>query len=133
MIAAIADTHAVVWYLLDDSRLSVGAGAFIEAAAQHGNAIGVSSITLVEITYLTEKGRIPPQTLDQIATAFQSVDSVLVDVPFDLRVALALPQIPWSAVPDMPDRIIAATALYLNVPVISRDGKIQASNLQTIW
>lgn len=133
MIAAIADTHAVVWYLFDDSRLSVEAGAFIEVSAQRGNAIGVSSITLVEIIYLTEKGRIPPQTLDLIATAFQSADNVLVDVPFDLGVALVLPQIPWSVVPDMPDRIIAATALYLNVPVISRDGKIQASNLQTIW
>ena len=29
--------------------------------------------------------------------------------------------------------IVAATAVYLGVPVISRDGKIRASNLQTIW
>jgi len=36
-------------------------------------------------------------------------------------------------VPDLPDRIIAATALHLNVPVISRDSKIQAANLQTVW
>ncbi|MCT7949962.1 hypothetical protein NG798_09205 [Ancylothrix sp. C2] len=36
-------------------------------------------------------------------------------------------------VPDLPDRIIAATALHLGVPVISRDTKIQLSNINTIW
>lgn len=30
-------------------------------------------------------------------------------------------------------RIIAATALYLNVPLISRDRKIQLSTVNTIW
>ena len=34
---------------------------------------------------------------------------------------------------DMPDRIIAATALTLGVPVISRDSKIQLSSVSTIW
>ncbi len=133
MIAAVADTHAVVWYLYDDRRLSPAAGAFIDRAAQQGDAIGVSPITLIEIVYLAEKGRIQPQTLAIVATALQSSDSVLVEVPLDLNIAQALQQVAWAAVPDMPDRIIAATALYFQVPVISRDAKIQAANLQTIW
>jgi predicted nucleic acid-binding protein len=33
----------------------------------------------------------------------------------------------------MPDRIIAATALHLGVPLVSRDRKIQASSIHTIW
>jgi PIN domain nuclease of toxin-antitoxin system len=33
----------------------------------------------------------------------------------------------------MPDRVIAATALSLAVPVISRDGKIRDSQIETIW
>lgn len=33
----------------------------------------------------------------------------------------SLRQVYRSQIPDLPDRIIAATALYLNVPVISRD------------
>jgi len=36
-------------------------------------------------------------------------------------------------VPDMPDRIITATAFYLNLPLVSCDSKIQAANIQTIW
>jgi predicted nucleic acid-binding protein len=38
-----------------------------------------------------------------------------------------------TEVPDLPDRIIAATALHLGIPVISRDRKIQQSTLTTIW
>jgi predicted nucleic acid-binding protein len=33
----------------------------------------------------------------------------------------------------MPDRIIAVTALHLGVPLVSRDRKIQAASIQTIW
>jgi predicted nucleic acid-binding protein len=37
-------------------------------------------------------------------------------------------------VPDMPDRIIAATALSLSLPLVTRDAKIQAvTTIQTIW
>ena len=33
----------------------------------------------------------------------------------------------------MPDRIVAATGVYFGVPVISRDGRIRASNVRTVW
>ena len=33
----------------------------------------------------------------------------------------------------MPDRMFAATALSRNIPVISRDRKIQAAELITLW
>jgi predicted nucleic acid-binding protein len=51
-----------------------------------------------------------------------------------LAVAQVLGQVPKEEVPDMPDRIIAATALSLNLPLVTRDQKIQAtSSVQTIW
>ena len=62
-----------------------------------------------------------------------SKDAVLVEIPFDRRVAEALSMVPRSEVPDLPYRIIAATAIYRDVPVISRDRKIQASRLKVIW
>jgi len=42
-------------------------------------------------------------------------------------------QVPRSEVPDLPDRIVAATGVYLGVPVISRDRLIRAARLNTIW
>ncbi len=46
MIAGVADTHTVIWYLFDDARLSAAAGTFIDQAAANGERIGVSPITL---------------------------------------------------------------------------------------
>ena len=42
-------------------------------------------------------------------------------------------QVSRAEVPDMPDRIVAATSIYFAAPVISRDARIHAANLQTIW
>jgi len=44
-----------------------------------------------------------------------------------------LPQIERKDVPEMPDRIIAATAVAYGVPLITRDHLIQLAGLQTIW
>jgi PIN domain nuclease of toxin-antitoxin system len=48
-------------------------------------------------------------------------------------VADAIEFVSRDEVPDFPDRIVAATAAALRVPLISRDGKIRASEVQTIW
>jgi predicted nucleic acid-binding protein len=66
-------------------------------------------------------------------TEVESDDALLVEIPFDRNIALTLRQVDRSQIPDLPDRIIAATALYLNVPVISRDRRIQLSSIDTIW
>jgi predicted nucleic acid-binding protein len=60
-------------------------------------------------------------------------DALLVEIPFDRNIALSLRQVDRSQIPDLPDRIIAATALYLNVPVISSARRIQLSSIDTIW
>jgi predicted nucleic acid-binding protein len=41
--------------------------------------------------------------------------------------------IPRQDLPDLPDRVIAATALFYGVPVLSRDGRIRSSNIKAIW
>lgn len=133
MIAAVADTHAVIWYLSVDNRLSNSAKQFMDSAADNGNQIAISSITLVEIVYLIEKNRIPKAALTLLETAFLKPRSTFIEIPVNLAVSLAMASVPSSEIPDMPDRIIAATAHHLKVPLISRDRKIQASRIQTIW
>jgi predicted nucleic acid-binding protein len=59
--------------------------------------------------------------------------SGLLVVPFDLAAVDALRQISAAAIPDMPDRMIAATALLLSVPLVTADAKIQASGIPVIW
>lgn len=133
MLRAVADTHGVIWYIFADSRLSVTARTTIEQIAAEGNQVAFSSITLAEIVYLSERGRINSTTLDLLLREVESDDALLVEIPFDRNIALTLRQVDRSQIPDLPDRIIAATALYLNVPVISRDRRIQLSSIDTIW
>jgi predicted nucleic acid-binding protein len=133
MLRAVADTHTVIWYLFADERLSATARAAIEEAASSGDQIAFSSITLAEIIYLSEKGRIPMATLERLLTVLDREDTVLVEIPFDRHIALALRQIERNQVPDLPDRLIAATALYLGLPLISRNHRIQVAGLKTIW
>ena len=133
MVGGIADTHAVIWYIFSDSRLSGTARSFITSANLNGDHIGISSITLIEMVYLIEKGRIAAESFTRLAAALEAPQSEFVEIPVDLRIARALSQIQVGQIPDMPDRIVAATAIAFQVPVISRDAKIQHSGLQTIW
>jgi PIN domain nuclease of toxin-antitoxin system len=59
MPGVVADTHTIVWYLSKDSRLSLAAHAALTVATTGGDLIHISSICLVEMTYLSEKGRLP--------------------------------------------------------------------------
>ena len=133
MIAAVADTHTALWYLFDDERLSMAAGDFIDQAGVAGHRIVVSSISLAEIVYLTEKNRVPASAYTDLKTVLADPDHVFKEAPFTVEIVDALCQVPRAEVPDMPDRIVAATALYFGVPVISCDSRIRSSNVHTVW
>lgn len=133
MIRAIADTHALIWYLFEDRRLSRAAKQFMDNAAKSGEEIGFSAISVVEIVYLIEKDKIKPDTLERLLKATETSGAALVEVPVTGRIANKMHSISRESIPDMPDRIIAATGLDLNVPIISRDGKIKVGKLKTIW
>lgn len=133
MASVVADTHSVLWSLLQPQKLSANARAAFDQARLAGDPVDVASISMVETCYLEEKGKLQEGTLTRLKNALEGEDSGLVLVPLDLGVAEALGQIPRDAVPDMPDRIIAATALYMNLPLVTRDRKIRASAITTVW
>ncbi len=133
MPAIVADTHAIVWYLADDPRLSASAARALDDATRSGDPILVPSITLVELTYLVEKGRLPAAARLRLVEALADPEGPYQLAPLDGAVAGAVEQIDRTAVPDLPDRVIAATAVAWDAPLVSRDGKIRATQLQTIW
>jgi PIN domain nuclease of toxin-antitoxin system len=133
MPGVVADTHTIVWYLSKDSRLSLAAHGALTTATTGGDLIHIPSICLVELTYLAEKGRLPSAARDALVEALDDPAAPCTLVPLDRLVAEALQLVQRSEVPDLPDRIVAATALALRVPLVSRDRKIRASQVQTIW
>ncbi len=133
MSSVVVDTHTIVWYLAGDPRLSHKAAAALDEAASKGLYIYVPSICLVELTYLVEKGRLPREARERLVAALDDGTAPCRLAPLDRGVADALELVNRSQVSDMPDRVVAATAVALGIPVVSRDGKIRTSQVQTIW
>jgi PIN domain nuclease of toxin-antitoxin system len=132
-IAAVADTHTALWHLFGAPRLSTDAGAFIDQAAAARHKIAVSSISLAELVYLVEEGRLAESAYEELAHALADPEHVFAEAVFTVAIVGAMRKVSRAEVPDLPDRIVAATAVHFGVPVISRDRLIRASSLQTIW
>src|SRR6266511_100820 len=133
MPSVVADTHAAAWYLLDSPKLSQRALQHMSAAVDAGEIVFVPSISVVELLYLLRKGRIPADDWKRLNEGLAAEDSGLRVVPLPLGIAHDLARVPWRSVPDKPDHITAATALHLGLPLVSRDGRIQAPGLEVVW
>jgi PIN domain nuclease of toxin-antitoxin system len=133
VISLLLDTHALIWLLHGDPRLSAGARQAIDSATGQGDQLAISAVSLIEIAYLEERARIPAGTLVAILALMDAPNAMLVEIPVDRQIMASLLCIPRGQVPDMSDRVIAATARHLSIPLVSRDRKIQASQAETLW
>lgn len=92
--------------MFGDPRLSAAAKLFIDQAGGAGQKVVLSAISLAEILYLVEKGRLPSSAYDKLRQSS----------PLTGGIVEAIKQVPRA---DVPDRIVAATGIYFGVPVIS--------------
>ena len=132
-MSAVLDTHAAIWYLLDTKNLSGTVFSLIDSAAASGVPTYISAVSLVEVVYLVERGRIAADAFERFIRELGQESPAFKVFPLDYNVAGALRSISREVVPDMPDRIIAATALHLGLPLVTRDRRLQAAGIQTIW
>jgi PIN domain nuclease of toxin-antitoxin system len=128
------DTHTAIWYFANSPEMSALATQTLDDAVANGDLIFLSAISIVEIIYLIDKGKLTAQNLNRLTQSLKLPNSSFVIQDLTEDIARAVAQVPHSVVSDMPDRIIAATALHLNVPLVTKDRKIQAlQNINTIW
>lgn len=128
----VLDTHTVLWYLERSQKLSSIARTAIENAIGEARDVYISAISLIEIVYLVERRRLPLAAIQRLQSALIDPKSGIFIASVDANVANALQNVPRDAVPDMPDRIIAATALHLGFPLITRDRRLQSAGIETI-
>lgn len=125
----VTDTQCLLWYLADDRRLPRGANRVFRAA-DNGNAqVLVPSIALVEAIFLSQRRRVSAALLDRVLDLEDDPNASITVVPLDMEVVRVLNDFGPAAVPELADRVIAATARALGVPLLTVDSAIVESGL----
>jgi predicted nucleic acid-binding protein len=115
---------------LEQRKLSPQAKFIFEQAEQGQAVIYIPAMVLAEILYLSEKQRIECN-LDSVKV-YLTKFSTIKEQPLDFAVMEATGKI--KDIPELHDRIIAGTALALNLPLITNDPLIIASQfVKAIW
>jgi len=131
----VLDTHALIWWVNGDERLSDPAKRAIEKElAEEGGQILISAISGWEIAMLVEKGRLVlTMDIDEwlfTVSSIEHVDFVSVDVGLGVQSV----RLPGEFHPDPADRLIVALARHHSVSLVTADRKIRGyQHVKTIW
>jgi PIN domain nuclease of toxin-antitoxin system len=120
----LLDTHCWIWMALGDkARFRPLAIRRIEEAARSGSLL-VSVISVWEIAMLESKGRIRFQKpcLEWVREALETPGLSLAGLTPEIAVDSS--RLPGNFHGDPADRILAATARNLGVPLMTRDPKL---------
>jgi PIN domain nuclease of toxin-antitoxin system len=129
----VVDTHVIIWDALKPEMLSKNAKKNIEQANEK-DGILFCEISLWEIAMLVKKERISIDTSFQnfIKLAFSSNKYQFQGITPEI--AELSTQLPEEVNKDPADRIIAATSLIHNIPLITKDSNLlKANSITTIW
>jgi PIN domain nuclease of toxin-antitoxin system len=129
----VLDTHAWIWFVDDPRRLSAPARRAV-AKAQAANSLLISSVSCWEIAMLAAGGRLKltMDVRDWIARC--EALPFLTFIPVDNAIFLRSVFLPGALHRDPADRIIIATALARDIPVVTKDSKIRNyPAIKSIW
>jgi PIN domain nuclease of toxin-antitoxin system len=125
----VLDTHAWIYWLSASERLSTRARATIESA----EAIGVSAISCWEVATLERRRRVDfaHGARAWVRDALERPNLALIHVGHEI--AMRAGEL-VDAHGDPADRIIAATALLADAPLVTKDRKLAGfPGVKAIW
>ncbi len=130
MRAYVLDTHALIWYLTRDERLSPAARRAFEEI-ERGEARGlIPIVVLLELIRIEEKDLIPP--LWDVAIATLLGEGRFEVVPLDLSLLALVRELP--EIEDLHDRVIVAIARRYGAVLVTYDETIRQSGwVETLW
>ena len=126
----IADTHALLWWFTESPKISLKASEIFEKCEAGKSIIFIPSIVIAESLSIFDKKRISFNFKKLFKQINDSENFVIIalDSPI-LEKMVALKEIP-----ELHDKIIASTAKYLKVPIVTKDKTLRSSRtIQTIW
>lgn len=125
----LLDTMTVIRHFSGTGTLGNTAQHILDQIETSEDEFFISVVSLMEIMYLSEKKRIPID-LDATLTKIESSGIyTIVELSADiLRVATSVQFY------ELHDRLILATAKWMEIPVISSDGKFpDVAGITTVW
>ena len=127
----LLDTHVVLWLAFEPDRLSKRAKEVIRAARLQGG-LAIAGITLLELAWLAEKGRI--ETKLSIESLVRLCVSKMTVIPISPEIAARAVSFPDPYPKDPQDRLIGATALVEGIELVTHDKQIKDSGMiPIIW
>ena len=125
----LADTVTIIRHFSKLGRIGRKVRSILEGVEEGGHHLFLSTISLVEILYLSEKKRITVNLEESLDMIQESANYSIVDLtPPIVRLAEKIQY------PEIFDRLIISTAQYLDVPLITSDKGIRESGIiETIW
>jgi PIN domain nuclease of toxin-antitoxin system len=128
----LLDTHVVIWLAHDYQRISRAAQSAIEQARKKDRGLAVSCITLFEITLLASRGRV--RLAPDVETVVPEIERHFIVLPITANIAVQAFELPAGYPKDPVDRIIGATALVEDIPLLTADQAIRRSRaVPTVW
>lgn len=131
----VLDTHAVLWWVNGDAKLSPNALEAIENEFRldDGNIL-ISAISAWEIALIVEKGRVTlSMGIDDWLDTVEEIDRVRI-VPIDTATVVESTRLPGEFHKDPADRMIVALARHFNADLVTADEKINNyRHVKTVW
>lgn len=126
----LLDTHAALWWLADDPRLSAAAREAIAGAEEPLLGAG----TLFEVSIKASLGKLEADE----GWAEQLLAEGFSLLPISTAHATAYRRLPYVELNGKPqrdpfDRLLVAQAIVESVPVVTRDPGIVAHGVPTLW
>lgn len=122
----LLDTHIWLWLFREQKRLGRRA---LQMLTDPRNELWVSPISTWEILTLVQKGRISLHL--HVAEWIARATAGTQEAPFTHEIAMAARQLPVHS--DPADRIIAATALVLDLTLVTADERLlELKNIRTL-
>ena len=127
----LLDTHIVIWLAFEPNKLSKRAKEAIRAARVEGG-LAIAGITLVELAWLAENGRV--ETTLSVESLVRLCASKMTVLPITPEIAARAVCFPDSYPKDPQDRLIGATALVEAIELVTHDKLIKKSGeVPVIW
>ena len=124
----VLDTHALIWLNDDAGRLS----DFAREAIRREEELGISAISLWEVSMLLQYGRIELSLPLEIWLEKACSQPKIRLLPISVAIAVRTARLEMHG--DPADRLIVASALVHQCALVTRDENIQKAKIvMTIW